>query len=125
MARTVADYCTEIQSQLKRGKLKAARKSLEKAKKTAARDMGLREAEFELLLAEEEPAAAAEALSELARRAAERVPRLIKVADAHLDRNPNDHVLRDGLWEVCIGAGRYDLSSTHLGAIPCFTESPS
>ncbi|MFB3066541.1 MAG: hypothetical protein ACE10D_08505 [Planctomycetota bacterium] len=113
MARTVADFCAEIRNLLKRGKLKAARKTLEKAKKTAARDMGLREAEFELLLAEEEPAAAAEALSELARRNADRV-RLIKVADAHLDRNPNDHVLRDALWEVCIGAERYDLATTHL-----------
>jgi len=116
MARTLTQWTHEIREYLQKGKLKAARKTLDKAYKSGASGPQLEEASLELLLAEGGGPPAAEKLRAAAKGEG-RPAAAAKLAEAHLKGKPDDHAVRDVLWEICLALDAPDVATRHLEAL--------
>jgi len=117
MAKTLTQFVGDVRTYLAKGKVKAARKTLDKAKKAGHKGPPLEEAGFELLLAEGGGAEAAKQLRALAKGAEARLPAAVKHAESHLRKNGQDHALRDTLWETCLAMGEYEAALKHVQAL--------
>jgi len=113
----VLDIVAEIRDYLAKDKVKAARKTYEKAVKAGARGPQLKEAAFELTLAEGGGAPAAELLRELREESGGRLAAALALAASHLRRRRDDHVLRDALWEAALDAEDYPLAVAELATL--------
>jgi tetratricopeptide (TPR) repeat protein len=116
MARTLTQWVGEIREYVQKGKLKAARKTLEKAGKSGIAGPLLEEVTLELLLAEGGGQPAAQKLSALAKGEG-RVTAAAKLAEAHLRAHPEDHAVRDVLWEISLSTEDPAGALRHLGAL--------
>ncbi len=116
MARTVAQWAMEIREYVQKGKLKAARKTLEKAQKSGVAGPMLEDVTLELLLAEGGGPPAAEKLAAAARGEG-RPAAAAKLAEAHLKAKPDDHAVRDVLWEMALATDVPATAVHHLGAL--------
>ncbi len=116
MARTLTQWTGEIREYVQKGKLKAARKTLEKAQKSGVAGGLLEEASLELLLAEGGGAAAAEKLRTIARGEG-RPAAAVKLSEVHLKATPDDHAVRDALWEICLGMDAPAAAVPHLAEL--------
>ncbi|MHC4339554.1 MAG: tetratricopeptide repeat protein [Planctomycetota bacterium] len=117
MAKTLAQFASDIRAQIAKGKLKAARKLLDKAQKAGHKGPQIKEVVLDLDLAEGGGEAAAQTLREIADRLASKLPGAIKSAEAHLRKNKDDHLLRDAVWEMALVAEEPDLAIKHLGVL--------
>ncbi|MHC4952330.1 MAG: tetratricopeptide repeat protein [Planctomycetota bacterium] len=122
MAKTLAQYATDIHTYLGKGKVKAARKALDKAIKGGAikggfAETGLDELDVEVRLAEGDGAGAAEILKRLAADPANGLKRTIKSTDAELRGKPADHPARDVLWEVALAREEFDVACRHAAEV--------
>jgi len=113
MAKNLAQFVADIRGYLQKGKLKAARKALDKAQKVGHKGPQFKEITLELLLAEEGGQAAAVALRDLAQTAPARLSAAIKTVESHLRQQKTDHVLRDSLWELCLSLEQYEIAIKH------------
>ena len=116
MAKTLTQFVGDIRTYLQKGKVKAARKSLEKAQKSGFKGPPLEEATLELLLAEGGGEPAAVQLRALAKAEA-RLPAAVKHCEAHLREQKQDHAVRDALWETCLAMDAPELAFSHLTAL--------
>jgi tetratricopeptide (TPR) repeat protein len=116
MARTVTQWALEIREYVQKGKLKAARKTLEKAQKSGVAGPILDDVMLELLLAEGGGPLAAERLAAAARGEGRPVA-AAKLAEAHLKGKPDDHAVRDALWEMALAMDAPAVAVQHLGAL--------
>jgi len=117
VAKGLSETVAEIRENIERDRLKAARKTLEKAEKSGLKGPPLVEVGVELLLAEGGGAAAAAALIEAQKSAESRVAALLKHAEAHLAKRPDDREVRDAVWEMALATGQYETSVRHLAAL--------
>ena len=91
MARSLPEFVSDVRGLIRKNKLKAARKTIDKAVKQGLKGPLLQEATAELLLAEGGGAAAATAMREVGRVSRTRIPALLKIADTHLRTKADDH----------------------------------
>ena len=100
------DWAKDIGGYLAKNKVKAARKTLDKAAKAGAPD--IRELELSVLLAEGDEAAAAGNLESAAS---------LKIGDQYLRKNPAAATFRDSFWEAALAGEEFDLAVRHLGSL--------
>ena len=117
MAKSLAQFVTDVRGYIAKGKLKPARKAFEKAQKAGHKGPPLKEVALDLLLAEEGGAVAAKALADLAQSAPARLGAAIKSVETHLRKVAGDSVLRDALWELCLELEQYELAIKHVGVL--------
>jgi hypothetical protein len=115
VAKTLADFSKDIRLYLGKGKVRQARKALDKASKAGVG--GIDELELEVRLAEENPAGAAEVLSTLAADPSLRLASSLKTADMHLRKSPQDIVFRDAVWEAALTRDEFDLATRQLSTL--------
>ena len=114
MAKSLAQFASDVRGYISKGKIKPARKAYDKAIKAGHKGPQLKELELELALAEEGGLAAAQALQAVAVSAEQRVPAAIKHVESHLRKAKDDHALRDALWEICLEHENYEAAIRHL-----------
>ncbi len=117
MAKSATQFVGDIRGYLAKGKLKPARKALEKAHKAGHTSAAMDEVVFELLLAEGGGGEAADQLFALASSAPARVPAALKNAEAHLRHNRHDHDVRDVVWELAVEHKDFKGALRHLTAL--------
>ena len=117
MAKSLSEIVADIRVLIGKKKLKAARKTIDKTTKQGLKGPLLKEVVAELLVAEGGGPEAAKAMLEVGRVSKTRVPALVKIAETHLRRTPDDHAVRDVVWEMALAAGKFDVAVRHLGEL--------
>jgi len=117
VARSLPEFVSDARTLIRKKKLKAARKTIDKAVKQGLKGPLLQEATAELLLAEGGGEAAAAAMREVGRVSRTRIPALLKIADTHLRAHADDHLVRDVAWELALQVGAFDVAVRHLDTL--------
>ncbi|MEM8883585.1 MAG: tetratricopeptide repeat protein [Planctomycetota bacterium] len=115
MAKTLADFTRDVQTYLGKGKVRQARKVIDKAVRTGID--GLNELELEVRLAEGDGDGAAELLRTMAADESLRLGAPLKVADTHLRKHPNEVAFREAVWEAALSRNEFDQATRHLKAL--------
>ena len=115
MAKTLASFSKDIRTYLGKGKVRQARKAIDKASKAGVE--GIAELEMEVRLAEGNPEGAAEVLRGLAADESLRLAAPLKTADLHLRKNPKDIAFRDAVWEAALSRDQFDLATRQLSTL--------
>ena len=113
MAKTLSQFKTDIHAYLGKGKVKQARRALDKAAKGGFPAPQIDELELEVRLAEDDGAGAAEVLDRLASDPKNRLTGALKLADAGLRTAPPNHPMRDVLWEAALSRDEFDTACRH------------
>jgi len=116
VAKTLTQFVGDIRGYIAKGKVKPARKALEKAQKSGVAGAPLEEVTLELLLAEGGGEAAAAQLRALAKAGA-RLPAAVKHCETWLREHEEDHAVRDALWEICLAMEAPEPAVLHLAAL--------
>ena len=114
MAKSLSQIVNDIRTYISKGKVKPARKTLDKAQKAGNKGPQLEEILFELLLAEGGGAEAAKQLKSIATKFETRLPAAIKHAETHLRASKQDHAVRDVLWELLLERQQFDVALRHV-----------
>ena len=117
MAKTLAQFKTDIHGYLGKGKVKQARRTLDKAAKTGFPEPQIDELELEVRIAEEDGPGAAEVMSRLAADSANRLKGPLKIADVGLRTAPPNHPLRDVVWEAALSRDEFDTACRHASKL--------
>ncbi|MHC4941031.1 MAG: tetratricopeptide repeat protein [Planctomycetota bacterium] len=115
MAKTLASFSRDIRTYLGKGKVRQARKAIDKAIKAGVE--GIAELEMEVRLAEGNPEGAAEVLRRLAADESLRLAAPLKTADLHLRKHPKDIAFRDAVWEAALSRDQFDLATRQLSTL--------